>query len=224
MQEFEKHPLNKIIRGSKRANYDKNLIYGILDSHFICQIPYAFEGTSIVIPTAYGRKEDTILIHGSLKNRMMLSLLDQEKVSLNITHLDGLVLARSVFHHSVNYRSVNVFGKARLIENDEEKIEALEIITENIIPGRWAEARIPNQKELDGTLVIAITIEDASAKVREVEAADETADMELDIWAGVLELEVQPSRLVPNSDCKHGLPEPASARNFRFSNNRVKQP
>lgn len=224
MTEFSKKPLNKVVRGSKRAQYDKELIYNILDSHFICQIPYTFEGTSIVIPTAYGRKGDTVLIHGSLKNRMMLSLLDYEKVSLNITHLDGIVLARSVFHHSVNYRSVNVFGKARLIEDDAEKMEALEIITENIIPGRWNEARIPNQKELDGTLVMAIDIEDASAKVREVEAADEAADYDLDVWAGVLELEVQPGRLVPNSDCKAGLPEPASAKNFRFSNNPVKQP
>jgi len=224
MSEFSKKPVNKVVRGSKRAQYDKELIYNILDSHFICQIPYVFEGTSIVIPTAYGRKGDTILIHGSLKNRMMLSLLDYEKVSLNVTHLDGIVLARSVFHHSVNYRSVNVFGKARLIEDDAEKMEALEIITENIIPGRWAEARIPNQKELDGTLVMAIDIEDASAKVREVEAADEAADYDLDVWAGVLELQVQPARLVPNSDCKPGLPEPASARNFRFSNNPVKQP
>ena len=224
MKTFEKKPLNKVIRGSKRAQYDKELIYNILDSHFICQIPYVFEGTAIVIPTAYGRKEDAILIHGSLKNRMMLSLLDQKKVSLNVTHLDGLVLARSVFHHSVNYRSVNIFGKAKLIEDDVEKMEALEIITENIIPGRWNEARIPNQKELDGTLVIAIEIEDASAKVREVEAADEMADLELDIWAGVLELEVHPGRLVTNSDLKPGLPEPTSAKNFTFSNNSVKQP
>lgn len=224
MSEFSKNPLNKVVRGSKRARYNKELIYNILDSHFICQIPYVFEETAIVIPTAYGRKGNTILIHGSLKNRMMLSLLNQEKVSLNITHLDGIVLARSVFHHSVNYRSVNVFGKARLIEEDAEKMEALEIITENIIPGRWNEARIPNQKELDGTLVMAIDIEDASAKVREVEAADDSADYDLDVWAGVLELEVQPGRLVPNSDCKAGLPEPASAKNFRFSNNPVKQP
>ncbi|HEY9117458.1 MAG TPA: pyridoxamine 5'-phosphate oxidase family protein, partial [Roseivirga sp.] len=207
-----------------RAQYDKELIYNILDSHFICQIPYVFEETAIVIPTAYGRKGDAILIHGSLKNRMMLSLLDQKKISLNVTHLDGLVLARSVFHHSVNYRSVNIFGKAKLIEDDVEKMEALEIITENIIPGRWNEARTPNQKELDSTLVIAIEIEDASAKVREVEAADEMADLELDIWAGVLELEVHPGRLVTNSDCKPGLPEPTSAKNFTFSNNSVKQP
>ncbi|NVK82961.1 MAG: pyridoxamine 5'-phosphate oxidase family protein [Cytophagia bacterium] len=223
MSEFNKNPLNKVVRGSRRAQYDKQLIYNILDSHFICQIPYVFEGTPIVIPTAYGRKGDSILIHGSLKNRMMLSLLDCEKVSLNVTHLDGLVLARSVFHHSVNYRSVNVFGKARLIEDDAAKMEALEIITENIIPGRWNEARIPNQKELDATLVIAIEIEDASAKVREFEAADETPDFNLDVWAGVLELEVHPGRLVANSDCKPGLPEPESAKNFRFSNNPVKQ-
>ncbi|WP_420387749.1 pyridoxamine 5'-phosphate oxidase family protein [Roseivirga sp.] len=224
MSEFIKKPLNKVVRGSKRAQYDKELIYSILDSHFICHVPYLFEGTAIVIPTAYGRKEDSILIHGSLKNRMMLSLLEQETVSLNVTHLDGIVLARSIFHHSVNYRSVNVFGKARVISDDWEKMEALKIITDSVIANRWEEARIPNQKELDSTLVMAIDIEDASAKVREVEAADEVADQGLDIWAGVLELNVQPGRLVTNSDCKEGIPEPQSALNFKFSNNSVKQP
>ncbi len=221
MTDFAKTSLNKIVRGSKRAHYDKALVYEILDSHFISYVPYIHGNTSIVIPTGYGRKGNQILIHGSIKNRMMLSLLNQELASLTVSHMDGLVLARSVFHHSVNYRSVTVFGKAHLIEADEAKMEALEIITENIIPGRWAEARIPNEKELNGTLVVAIDIDEASAKVRDVGASDEVADHDLDVWAGVLELETNPGRIVRNGDCKPGLETPDSIKNFKFKNHGV---
>ena len=223
MSEFSKSTYNKVIRGSKRALYDKALVYEILDSHFLCHVPYVHENAAIVIPTAYGRKEDRLFIHGSMKNRMMLSLLEQEKVSLSVTHLDGLVLARSVFHHSVNYRSVVVFGSPVLIEDPAEKMEALEIITENIIAGRWAEAREPNEKELNSTLVIGIDIIEASAKVREEGAVDEAFDLDLDVWAGVLEMEVHPGRAVKNEDCKAGLDTPASVLNFKFQNKGVKR-
>ena len=221
MTEFAKTPLNKIIRGPKRAYYDKKLVYEILDSHFICYVPYIHGNTSIVIPTGYGRKGDQILIHGSNKNRMLLSLLDQELASLTVSHMDGLVLARSVFHHSVNYRSVTVFGKAHIIDGRDEKMEALEIITESIIPGRWDEARLPNEKELNGTLVVAIDIEEASAKVRDEGAKDEVSDHDLDVWAGVLELETNPGRIVKNDDCKPGLKTPDSVKNFTFKNHGV---
>jgi len=221
MSEFEKTPLNKVVRGPKRAHYDKKLVYDILDSHFICYVPYIHGNTSIVIPTGYGRKRDQILIHGSNKNRMLLSLLDQELASLTVSHMDGLVLARSVFHHSINYRSVTVFGKAHLVDGRDEKMEALKIITENIIPGRWDEARIPNEKELNGTLVVAIDIDQASAKVRDVGASDEVADHGLDVWAGVLELETNPGRVVKNADCKPGLETPDSVKNFKFQNHSV---
>lgn len=221
MTEFAKTSLNKIVRGPKRGHYDKKLVYDILDSHFICYVPYIHGNTSIVIPTGYGRKGDQILLHGSNKNRMLLSLLDQELASLTVSHMDGLVLARSVFHHSVNYRSATIFGKAHLIEDPEAKMEALEIITESIIPGRWDEARIPNEKELNGTLVIAIDIDEASAKVRDVGASDEAADHNLDVWAGVLELDTLPGKVVKNADCKPGLETPDSVKNFKFSNHSV---
>ncbi len=221
MPEFEKTSLNKIVRGSKRAHYDKELVYQILDSHFLCHVPYAHQNTSIVIPTCYGRKGDQILIHGSLKNRMMLSLLDQDIVSLTVCHMDGLVLARSVFHHSVNYRSATIFGKPQIIDDPEDKMEALKIITENIIPGRWDEARIPNKKELNATLVIAISIDKASAKVRDEGALDELEDHKLDVWAGVLELETKPGEIVKNSDCKPELKTPESVLNFEYSNHNV---
>lgn len=221
MTQFEKTPLNKVVRGPKRASYDKEVVFDILDSHFLCHVPYDYDGVPITIPTAYGRKGDRVFIHGSNKNRMMLSLLDKEKVSLTVTHMDGLVLARSVFHHSMNYRSVTVFGTPVLITDDEEKMEALELVTEQIIPGRWDEARIPNEKELNGTLVIGIDITDASAKIRDEGANDEVADMALDVWAGVLELETRPTEVVKNADCKEGLETPESVKNFKFSNHSV---
>ncbi len=221
MTQFEKTALNKIKRGPKRASYEKEVVFDILDSHFLCHVPYDHEGVSITIPTAYGRKDDVIYIHGSNKNRMMLSLLDKEKVSLTVTHLDGLVLARSVFHHSMNYRSVTAFGKPRIVNEPKEKMDALKLITEQIIPGRWDEARLPNEKEFNGTLVIAIDITDAAAKIRDEGANDEVDDMDLDIWAGVLELETRPTDVVKNADCKKGLETPESVKNFQFSNHSV---
>ena len=216
MAEFEKKPLNKVMRGPKRATYDKTKIYEILDSHFLCHVPYTFEGTAIVIPTAYGPKGDVVYIHGSMKNRMMLSLLNQPQVSFTVTHLDGLVLARSVFHHSMNYRSATVFGKPFLVANDADKMEALELIVDNMIPGRWKEAREPNQKELDATLVVGIEITDASAKIRDEGANDELADMDLDVWAGVLEIETNPGKVVKNADAKPELETPESVKGFSF--------
>lgn len=221
MNSFDKKPLNKVVRGSKRATYDKDKIYEILDSHFLCHIPYTYDGTAIVIPTAYARKGDTVYIHGSMKNRMMLSLLKQEQVSLTVTHLDGLVLARSVFHHSMNYRSATVFGKPFLVENDADKMDALELIVDNMIAGRWKEAREPNQKELNATLVVGIEITDASAKIRDEGANDELADMDLDVWAGVLEIETNPGKVVKNADAKPELETPDSVKGFRFVNHGV---
>ena len=221
MSQFDKTLLNKVVRGSKRASYDKEAVYNILDSHFLCHVPYVYDSVAITIPTAYGRKGDRVYIHGSNKNRMMLSLLDKEKVSLTVTHMDGLVLARSVFHHSINYRSATIFGTPVLITDDKEKMEALELVTEQIIPGRWDEARIPNEKELNSTLVIGIDITDASAKIREEGANDELADMNLNVWAGGLELETHPTQVVKNVDCKEGLETPESVKNFKFSNHSV---
>ncbi len=208
--EFEKKPLNKVIRGSKRANYDKDTVYSIVDSHVLCHVAYLYESCPITIPTGYGRKGDTIYLHGSLKNRMIASLKDAEKLSITITHLDGFVLARSVFHHSVNYRSAILFGKPRLVDEPEEKMEALKLITENFNPGRWSEARHPNQKEFDGTLVIAVDIEDASAKIRDVGVNDEVEDLQLPIWAGVVPLSVIAGEPLPEKDLLDGVETPDS--------------
>ena len=216
MSEFEKSSLNKVVRGPNRAVYDEAVVFDIVDSHFLCHLAYVFEGTPIVIPTAYGRKGNTFFVHGSTKNRMINSLLNNERVSLTVTHMDGIVLARSVFHHSFNYRSAVIFGKPRLVTDWDEKMEALELITENIIAGRWAEAREPNEKEMKGTAVMAIEMTDASAKIRAEGANDEAADMDLDVWAGVLPLKTVWEEPVRNEDCKPELGTPDSVTHFNF--------
>lgn len=186
MAEYSISELNKVVRGPKRATYDVDTVHAILDDAFLCHVGYVFKGQAIVIPTAYGRKEDKIYIHGSLKNRMMLGLLETGEASVSVTHLDGLVLARSAFHHSANYRSVNVFGVVKRLEDPKEKMDALECILNHMIPGHWDNVRRPNEKEFKATLVLEISIETASGKVRAGGVNDEPSDLDLPIWAGVV--------------------------------------
>jgi hypothetical protein len=186
MEKYSISKLNKVVRGPKRANYDVDTINTILDSTFLCHIGYVFENKAIVIPTAYARKGDKIYLHGSLKNRMMLSLLEVGEASISVTHLDGLVLARSAFHHSANYRSVNVFGKVKKVEDPEEKMNALKCLLNHMVPDHWNNVRQPNEKEFKATLVLGITIETASAKIRAEGVNDEPEDLDLPIWAGVV--------------------------------------
>ncbi|MEM1321788.1 MAG: pyridoxamine 5'-phosphate oxidase family protein [Bacteroidota bacterium] len=187
MDTFEKTPRNTVKRVPKRGHYDKASIYPILDAAYICHVGFAHEGQPFVIPTAFGRSGDQIFLHGSTKSRMMMSLEQGIPACITVTHIDALVLARSTFHHSVNYRSAVIFGRGRALEG-EEKMNALAVITDQILPGRWDEARIPNAKELKATTVIAIDIEQASAKIRAAPPNDERADYELPVWAGLLPL------------------------------------
>ncbi|MFY0686650.1 MAG: pyridoxamine 5'-phosphate oxidase family protein [Cyclobacteriaceae bacterium] len=198
MSTFEKSELNRVVRGPKRATYDRSDVYKILDDHYICHLTYLFNGTPMAIPTGYGRLNDTIYLHGAVANRSLNALLDASQVSVTVTHLDGLVLARSAFHHSFNYRSAVIFGKPKLIEDDVEKMKALEIITNNIIPDRWDEVRQPNEKELKITKVIALDITQASAKIRTGPPVDDTEDYQLPIWAGVLPLSSQYETPIPD--------------------------
>jgi nitroimidazol reductase NimA-like FMN-containing flavoprotein (pyridoxamine 5'-phosphate oxidase superfamily) len=186
MTKFPKTDLNKVIRGSNRAKYDYEAIYQILDAGFMGHVSYIYDGMAICIPMAYARKADKIYLHGSLKNRTFLSLLDNKGASMTVTHLDGLVLARSGFHHSVNYRSATLFGSIKRIDDKQEKEEILEAIVEQMIPGRWAELREMSAKELKSTLVVELTIQSASAKIRAEGVNDEKEDQHLPIWAGVV--------------------------------------
>lgn len=186
MEEYSKSKLNRVKRGANRATYDVEKINSILDAGFIGYVSYNFQGKAIAIPMAYGRKDNKIILHGSNANRMLTSLLDVKEMSMTVMHLDALVLARSGFHHSVNYRSATLFGTAKKIDEKEEKNAALLCFMEHMMKGRWDGVREMNEEEFDRTLVVEMTIETASAKIRDVGVADEPEDYELDVWAGLV--------------------------------------
>ena len=188
MQEYSKSKLNRIKRGQIRATYDVEKINTILDAGFIGYVSYVYKDNAITLPMAYGRKDNKIYLHSSTANRMLLVLLETKKMSITIMHLDALVLARSGLHHSVNYRSATLFGSVKEIVNQEEKEAALFCFMEHMMKGRWDGIRPMHQKELDRTLVVEMTIETASAKIRDVGVADEPEDYKLDVWAGLVPL------------------------------------
>jgi nitroimidazol reductase NimA-like FMN-containing flavoprotein (pyridoxamine 5'-phosphate oxidase superfamily) len=186
MTAYKQSKLNRVKRGQNRATYDVEKINTILDAGFLCYVGYIYNDKPITIPMAYSRREDKIYIHGSTANRMLLSILESEKTSITVMHLDGLVLARSGLHHSVNYRSVTLFGSLKKVEKDADKTEILKWIVNQMVPNHWDSIRPMHQKELDRTLVVEFTIETASAKIRDVGVLDEPEDYKLDVWAGVV--------------------------------------
>ncbi|WP_103068417.1 pyridoxamine 5'-phosphate oxidase family protein [Aquimarina sediminis] len=220
MGEYSISELNKVVRGPKRATYDTSTIHEILDDAFLCHVGYVYKGQAIVIPTAYGRIEDKIYIHGSLKNRMMLGLLETGEASLSVTHLDGLVLARSAFHHSANYRSVNVFGVVKKVEDPKEKMDALACILNHMIPGHWDNVRQPNKKEFNATLVLEISIETASAKVRVEGVVDEPGDYNSSIWAGVVPIKQVAYDAVSDKDLQSDIDVPKAVLDYVKANNK----
>lgn len=204
---------SKVVRGSNRAHYDNENLYQILDTGFICHLSYNYNGSPIIIPTGYVREDDIVYIHGSLKNRMMNSIIEQEEACVSVTHLDGLVLARSAFHHSFNYRSAVVFGKPFKVDDKDEKDRVLALLTENILPGRWEEVRTPSDKELKATMVIGIRIKEFSVKIRGGGPIDDKNDYELEIWAGELPIQQKYGQPVPDEQLKVELPVPNSVMN-----------
>ncbi len=180
----------------ERGKYDRALVHAILDEGLICHLGFVADGAPFVIPTLHGRCDDTLYVHGSPASRALRSLAAGAEACVTVTLVDGLVLARSAFHHSINYRSVMLFGPGRLVTDPGEKMKALEAITEHVVRGRWAEAREPNAKELKATTVLAFTIDEASAKVRTGPPKDDAEDMDWPVWAGVLPLNVVPGEPV----------------------------
>ena len=176
----------KIVRAPKRGFYDKNTIHKILDNNFVCQIAFVHKEHPVIIPTIYGRYRNCIYVHGATVSRMLVALEKGVAISLNVTQTDGIVLARSAFHHSLNYQSVTLFANATLVTDEKERINALKIISDQIIPGRWEEVRLPNSKELKATKIIKIPISEASAKIRTGPPVDDKKDYDLPVWAGVL--------------------------------------
>ena len=173
-------------RVPKRGHYDSKTIHVILDQNHICHVGIVHQGAPVVIPTLYGRSGDQLFVHGASVSRLMTELEGEIELSISVAKTKGLVLARSAFHHSLNYESVVLFGKGSLISNTEEKLHALKSVSDHLIPGRWEEVRQPSAKELKATKVIAIPLEEATAKIRTGGPVDDKADYELDIWAGEL--------------------------------------
>ena len=198
MTAFSKTDQNRLKRKPERGHYDRETIYQILDEAFICHVGFVENKQPYVIPINFARVGDSIILHGAKASRLLKNIGAGHAVCVEVTLVDGLVLARSVFHHSLNYRSVVLFGTGRLVEGAQEKIVALEAVAEHIIPGRWREARLPNRKELNATSVVSINIDQASAKVRSGPPIDDEADYALPIWAGVLPLQEMP--LLPVRD------------------------
>jgi len=208
MSDFIKTGRNRIKRLPKRGQYDRETIYRILDEALICHIGFVKDGQPFVIPINFARIGDTIVMHGAKASRLLKHIQAGHPVCVEATIVDGLVLARSVFHHSVNYRSAVVFGKGRLVEDKQEKLAALRAITEHLIPGRWQEARLPNRKELNATSVVSIGIEDASAKIRVGPPADDEEDYALPVWAGLLPLHQSPLAPVQDEAQSKGISLP----------------
>jgi uncharacterized protein len=192
MTDFTRTDRNRIKRLPKRGHYDRETIHRILDEALICHVAFVEKGQPFVIPINFARVEDRIVLHGAKASRLLKHIEGGYPICVEATIVDGLVLARSVFNHSINYRSVVVFGKGHLIEDQQEKLEALQAVTEHLIPGRWQEARLPNRKELNATSVVSINIDEASAKVRLGPPVDEQEDYALPVWAGILPLQEMP--------------------------------
>lgn len=193
---------NKVVRGAKREMNDIENVHAILDAGFLCHVAFHHQGQTMMIPTAYGRLEDNLYLHGSTKNFMLNQILDGQTICISVTHLDGIVLAKSLFHTSVNYRSVVLFGRAVLVEDENERINGMKIITENIVKGRWDEVALGDENQLKATMVIKFTIETASAKIRnEGPAGDE--DLKDVVWSGHIPLAMK--ALQPIQDDKFGI-------------------
>lgn len=193
---------NKVIRGAKREMNDVESVHAILDAGFLCHVAFQHQGQTMMIPTAYGREDDTLYLHGSTKNFMLNQILDGQTICISVTHLDGIVLAKSLFHTSVNYRSTVLFGKAVLIEDENERIKGMKIITENIVKGRWDEVKVGDESQLKATMVIKFTIEKASAKIRnEGPLGDD--EMKEEVWSGYIPLAIK--ALQPIQDSKFGV-------------------
>ncbi len=196
----------RVIREPQRAVYDRAAVNAILDEGFICHIGFVVDGQPYVIPTSYGREGNALYIHGSAASRMLRNLDQGIPVCVTVTLLDGLVLARSVFNHSMNYRSVVILGTATLVEDPAEKIAALHALSEHILPGRWDDARQPNEKELKATSVIRLPIDEFSAKVRVGPPVDDEEDYSFPTWAGVIPLKMRAGAPISDERCRHDVP------------------
>ena len=195
------------MREAHRGLYDRETVNQILDEGLMCHVGFVADGQPYVIPTLYGREGNVLYIHGSVASRMLRNLQGGLPVCVTVTLVDGLVLARSVFNHSMNYRSVVILGKATLVDDPAEKLAALRALSEHVVPHRWDDARQPNEKELKVTSVLKIPIEEFSAKVRVGPPIDDEEDYSVPAWAGVIPLEMRTGEAIADERCSREFPE-----------------
>jgi uncharacterized protein len=212
MPDLPRTPRTTHRRLANRGSHDRDLIHAILDEGLVCHVGFAVDGQPYVLPTTYARMGDRLVMHGSLSNRMFRALASGAPACVTVSLLDGLVLARSAFHHSMNYRSVVVLGVAQAVEGREGKRAALEAIVEHVVPGRSRQARPPTDPEVDGTLVVAIPVVEASAKVRTGPPMDDAADLTRDCWAGVIPLHLAAGEPVADANVPAGKAAPVVGR------------
>jgi len=212
---FTQTERTKLKRLPKRGHFDRESVYGILDEGFICHVGFAPQGQPFVIPTGYARADDTLYIHGSQASRMLRTLADGVDACVTVTIIDGLVLARSAFHHSMNYRSVVIFGRATLVEDREEKNAALLALSEQIIRGRWADVREPTELELKATTVLRLPLIEASAKIRTGPPIDDEEDYAMNVWAGVVPLKLVAGEPINDPRLPDGIEVPEYARSYK---------
>lgn len=207
----------------KRGCFDRRSVYEILDEGLVCHVGFVADSQPFVIPTAYGRDADRLLIHGAKASRMLKAIGDGADICVTVTLIDGLVLARSAFHHSMNYRSVVILGRASVVRDFDEKLRALRLFTEHVVPGRWSEVRSPSEQEVDSTLVLALPLEEVSAKVRTGPPIDDEEDYALEVWAGVLPLRVAAGEASPDPRLSEAIAYPAHLEGFDVATRRVRR-
>jgi nitroimidazol reductase NimA-like FMN-containing flavoprotein (pyridoxamine 5'-phosphate oxidase superfamily) len=215
MNEFKPTERTKVRRLPDRGKYDSESVYGILDEAFICHVGFVVEGQPYVIPTGFARVNDTLYIHGSEASRMLRTLADGVQVCVTVTLIDGIVMARSGFHSSMNYRSVVILGRATQVEGRDEKLAALVAFSEQVMPGRWKDLRETTDAELKGTLVLTLPLKEVSAKVRTGPPKDDEVDYALPLWAGVVPLKLSAGNPIDDPRLPKGIEPPGYARNYK---------
>lgn len=213
-ENFSPTERTRVVREPHRGAYDRETIYKILDEGFVCHVGFAVDGQPFVIPTLYARVGDAIYFHGSAASRMLRGAATGIAVCITVTLTDGLVLARSVFNHSINYRSVVALGKAELVNEPAEKLKALHAFTNTIVPGRWEDARQPNEKELKATSILKLALTEVSAKIRSGPVMDDEEDLALPIWAGIVPLRLQAEAPIRDERCDAAIATPGYAAHY----------
>lgn len=214
MSEYEQTKRNRVTRLPERAKYDEDTIFGIVDEALICHIGFVVDGKPYVIPSIHARDGNRLLLHGSSASRMLKHFKEGHDLCVTITLLDGLVLARSVFHHSMNYRSVVLFGNGRIVEERNQKMHGLKVLTEHLVPGRWEDARLPSEQELNATTLISMSIDEGTAKIRTGHPGDDDADYVLPVWAGVIPMRQQTLPPIDDERLTEGIAVPDYVVNY----------